>query len=294
MTGAGVEPDGISIAAKHAVQKGHLEKLAAEYGRTHGIAVDRTRRWLSVVSFAGALETGRADDGPRFLIKGGTSMELRLGLGARTTKDVDIIFRGDPDEMLDALEGALEQGYGGFAFRRKGAVEDIRDTGSRRLFIQVEFAGANWQTLKLEVARPEVAEPELVPVAISIADFKLDGPDRVACLSLRYQIAQKLHAVTEQPSVGENLRYWDLIDLILLRELVRDDLTSVREACVKTFAGRDTHSWSPGLIVPDSWIEPYAAAIQEIEADLPGDVGVAADEVRAFIAEIDRRGRHGR
>jgi hypothetical protein len=37
---------------------------------------------------------------------------------------------------------------------------------------------------------------------------------------VRYQIAQKLHAVTERPSGRENARYWDLIDLLLLRGLV--------------------------------------------------------------------------
>lgn len=167
-------------------RKNHLERLAGEYSRAHGLPIERTRRWLSIVSFAGALEAVQANDEPRFLIKGGTSMELRLGAGARTTRDVDIVFRGDPEEMLDALEEAFEEPYGGFSFRRKGPIEDIRDTGSRRLAIQVEFAGSSWQTLQLEVTRPEVAEVELVPVAISIADFKLDGPSCVACLSLRY------------------------------------------------------------------------------------------------------------
>lgn len=217
-------------------QRGHLERLVQEYGRAHGLAIERTRRWLSIVSFAGALE-----EGP----------------------------------------------YGGFSFRRKGAVEDIRDTGSRRLAIQVEFAGSNWQTLQLEVARPEVAEVELVPVAISIADFKLDGPAQVACLSLRYQIAQKLHAVTEQPEGRENLRFWDLIDLILLRELVGEDLATVREACVVTFQTRDMHVWPPELGAPESWAEPYTAAIEEIDRALPPTIDAAADEVRAFIAEID-------
>lgn len=268
--------------------KNHLERLAGEYGRAHGLAIERTRRWLSIVSFAGALEAVQADDGPRFLIKGGTSMELRLGAAARTTKDVDIVFRGEREEMLDALEEAFEEPYGGFSFRRKGAIEDIRDTGGRRLAIQVEFAGSSWQTLQLEVARPEVAEAELVPVAISIADFKLDGPEWVACLSLRYQIAQKLHAVTEQPADRENLRFWDLIDLILLRELLGEGgLVAVHEACVKTFQTRDTHAWPPELVLPASWAEPYAAAIDEVEGAMPATVEAAADEVRAFIAEID-------
>jgi hypothetical protein len=269
-------------------QRGHLERLVNAYGRTHGIAIDRARRWLSVVSLAGALDAVRADDGPRFLIKGGVSMELRLGLQARTTKDVDIVFRGERDGMLDALEEAFAKPYGDFAFRRKGEVEDIRDTGSCRMSVQVTFAGRDWQTLQIEVAGPEVVESELVPVAISIADFKLDSPEWVACLSLRYQIAQKIHAVTEQPDDRPNLRYWDLIDLILLRELLAEaDFVAVREACVETFVARETHQWPPNLVVPDDWRDPYAATAQEIEADLPDEVGAAAAEVRAFIARIE-------
>lgn len=268
-------------------RRGHLERLTGDYGRAHGIAHERARRWLSLVSFAGALDTVRADDGARFLIKGGASMELRLGLGARTTKDIDVVFRGAPREMLDALEEAFAQPYGNFAFRRKGPVEDIRETGSRRLFVQVSFAGKDWQTLQIEVARPEATEPELVPVAIGIADFKLDGPERVACLALRYQVAQKLHAVTEQPEGWTNHRFWDLIDLQPQRELLGSDLARVREACAEIFTGRDLHSWPPELVVPDDWREPYATAAGELDADLPLDVDSAADQVRDFIAAID-------
>lgn len=268
-------------------RRGHLERLTGDYGRAHGIAHERARRWLSLVSFAGALDSVRADDGARFLIKGGASMELRLGLGARTTKDIDVVFRGAPREMLDALEEAFVQAYGSFSFRRKGPVEDIRETGSRRLFVQVSFAGKDWQTLQIEVARPEATEPELVPVAIGIADFKLDGPERVTCLALRYQVAQKLHAVTEQPDGRANHRFWDLVDLQLQRELLGNDLARVREACVEIFTGRDLHSWPPELAVPDDWREPYAAAAGELDADLPLDVDSAADQVRGFIVDID-------
>jgi hypothetical protein len=242
------------------------------------------------VSFAGAIDAVRADDGPRFLIKGGASMELRLGLYARTTKDVDIVFRGEPEEMIDALEEAFAQPYGSFSFRRKGPVEDIRDTGSRRLFVQVSFAGKDWQTLQIEVARPEATESELVPVAIGIADFKLDGPEWVACLALRYPVAQKIHAVTEQPEGRANHRYWDLIDLQLQRELLGDDLVRTREACVETFAGRDLHSWPPELVIPVDWRELYAKDAEELDVELPLDVDVAADAVRDFITAIDEAG----
>lgn len=189
--------------------------------------------------------------------------------------------------MIEALEEAFAQPYGGFSFRRKGEVEDIRDTGSHRLSIQVEFGGRDWQTLQVEIARPKFPEPELVATAISIADFKLDGPERVACLSLRYQTAQKIHAVTEKPQDRQNLRHWDLIDLILLRDLLGKDLIATREACIETFETRNTHAWPPELEVPGAWHEPYAASAAEIDIGLPTDVEGAAEEVRAFIASID-------
>lgn len=240
------------------------------------------------MTLIGALDRVRADDRPRFLIKGGVSMELRLGSGARSTQDIDIVFRGDTTELLDVLEEAFEHPYSGFEFRRKGEPKDIRDTGSIRLALQVSFQQRAWQTLTVEVARPEADESDLVPSAISLADFKLDSPERVACLSLRYQIAQKIHAVTEEPADGRvNLRHWDLIDLILLRELLGEDLWRVRYACVQTFEDRGTHDWPPKLKVPDAWNEPYRLDVNEVSADLPDDVQAAAEAVTEFISAID-------
>jgi hypothetical protein len=60
----------------------------------------------------------------------------------------------------------------------------------------------------------------VVLAAISVSQFGLESPERIAVMAVRYQIAQKLHAVTERPSDHENARYWDLIDLLLLRDLV--------------------------------------------------------------------------
>jgi len=247
------------------------------------------------MSLIGALDRVRADEQPRFLIKGGISMELRLGLGARSTQDVDIVFRGRTTELLDALEEAFEHPYSGFDFRRKGEPQDIRDTGSKRLALQVSFQQRTWQTLTVEIARPEANESDLVRSAISLADFKLLSPEHVTCLSLRYQIAQKIHAVTEEPADGRpNLRHWDLIDLILLRALLEEDIWRVREACVRTFEDRGTHAWPPTLKVPDAWSEPYHLDASQIRADLPDDVNTAAEAVVQFIAAIDaaRPGAH--
>lgn len=87
--------------------------------------------------------------------------------------------------MLNALEDPLEQPYANFRFRRKSEVEGIRDTGSRRMSVQLGFGGRDWETLQVEIARPEADEIELVPVTVSISNRGLQAPERVACLSLR-------------------------------------------------------------------------------------------------------------
>lgn len=105
------------------------------------------------------------------------------------------------------------------------------------------------------------------------------------CLSTRFQVAQKIHAVTELFEDRENERFRDLIDLLLLREIV-EDLPSLRDACIVTFEARGKHGWPPALNVPDSWTEPYRALAEEMQFPV-ADIDDAADDVRAFIAAID-------
>ena len=57
-----------------------------------------------------------ADGGePRFVFKGGAAFELRFGNRARSTSDIDGIFRGNLDESVEFLERALSAGRSGFS-----------------------------------------------------------------------------------------------------------------------------------------------------------------------------------
>lgn len=72
--------------------------------------------------------------------------------------------------------------------------------------------------------------------------------------ALRWQIAQKLHAVSEAPlkEAGENVRFWDLIDL-QLKAVTNGKLSNVREACAETFRLRVQHTWPTEITVYPSW-----------------------------------------
>jgi hypothetical protein len=266
------------------LRKPHLESLIAHYAQLTGVAPARVRHWLSVMVLLGALDRLRESD-PVFLLKGGVAIELRLRGRSRATKDVDLVFVGNSADLAGDLDRALGEPYSEFTFQR----EEIREGGDgrfQRLDVRLLFRGRSWATLRLEIAPPDsrMIAGEPVP-AIPIDEFGIEDPKIIPCLSLRYQIAQKIHAVTERFEERDNERFRDLIDLIICRDLV-ENLSDVKEACLDTFAARDAHAWPPELLVPEAWAEPFAALAEEMEFPV-SDVEAAAVEVRDLIAEID-------
>jgi hypothetical protein len=264
--------------------RSHLERLVQELSVEEGIAADRLRRWVSTQVLLGALAR-RDDDERAFVLKGGVAMELRLRLRARSTKDVDIIVTADSDgDVIYALQDALDEPYLDFGFRLT-RVQGVGATPTQRMDVKMSYRGRPWATLRLEASPPgaERVEAEAI-AAFSLTRLGLDGPERVACQSLRYQIATKLHAVTERFETGENDRFRDLIDLLLLSRL-QPDLVQVREACVDVFGARAKQPWPPVLSVEKSWPEQYQAL--SIEQDFAvHDVVEAARQVQALIDRI--------
>ncbi len=137
------------------------------------------------------------DDAHRFLLKGGVAMELRLRLRARATKDIDIIVIPDRNaDILEVLQDALDEPYLDFAFRLTDS-RPIERTPAQRMSVKMTYRGKSWATLQLEASGPEAGSDEAEQIgAFSLTQLGLDGPHEVACQSLRYQIATKLHAVT--------------------------------------------------------------------------------------------------
>jgi hypothetical protein len=264
--------------------RSHLERLVRTASLEQGIATDRMRRWVSTMVLLGALDR-MGDDEHRFLLKGGVAMELRLRLQARATKDTDIIvITAAGVSIADALRDALMEPYLGFAFRLAN-VREIGNTPAQGMDVKMTYKNKAWATLRLEASPPEVraAESEAIR-AFSLAQVGLDGPEQVICQSLRYQMATKLHAVTERFPHRENDRFRDLIDLLLLREL-EPDLGRVAEACREIFAARGKHAWPPRLTVEPSWPEQYRALA--VDQGFPvEDVEQAVEFVSMLIDEL--------
>jgi hypothetical protein len=270
--------------------RSHLQRLATAAAADALVPAGRYQRWINTHVIAAALDRVRDEDGdPLFALKGGAAMELRLGLSARASKDYDAAFRARADDMLDALDRALADDWRGFQLQRTEP-EPVRETSAVRMNVRLAYKGKPWGTVQLEVAPAEGdsgREIERIP-ARPLDAVQVEGPERIACVSVRYQIAQKIHACTEVYADGrENDRFRDLIDLQLLRELVdQGGLPAVRAACIEIFELRAKHAWPPEVTIWPSWADGFAAMAREL-AFHTDDVQVAADELRAFIADID-------
>lgn len=260
------------------------------YARERGLTIKRVRDWIAYMILAGQLERASAvTEGPRFTIKGAVAIEMRLRAKGRATKDLDLVV--DDDEGSDpvaTLREALANTYQGFAFRVKGDPH-LMPNEAVRVEVAIEYRGRGWGTIQVDLSAREGGKTEVELVeALDLEPFGLDTPGPLPCLSLRYHIAQKIHAMTEPAFDDEtpNERFRDLVDVLFMKELA-GDLVRVRAACEDVFNRRGTHDWPPVLDPPELWREPFAALAGEIELSTDS----LADAVRQgqdFIDAIAR------
>lgn len=266
-----------------------LQDWIRHYADEEELPQSRVRRAVSFMLVAIPLDRSLDEESnPLFLIKGGVSMELRLKMRARATKDLDMVYRGTFEHWLNSLDEALVEDVDDFSYSRDEPVQ-IRGTNSFRVNVILDFKGKRWGKVQLEVAPVEVEEfldiDQVEP--FDIGQFGLESPVQISVVGLPYLIAQKLHACTEVFDGEENERVHDLMDLLLARDLLEPSgLMRTRMACRAVFAYRAKHPWPPELIVYPSWTESYRAIAQE-EGFPVDDVEEAASRLRGFIEEID-------
>jgi hypothetical protein len=250
----------------------------------------RLQRWLNAMIVTAVLDQVRDEDGePIFLLKGGLALELRLQLRARATGDYDAAFRARAEEVIDRLDEALAVPWNSFNLTRD-APETITNTSAIRVRLRLSYKGRSWGSVRLEMAPVEGrmgGELDRVET-MSLEPLQVPLPGAANCISLRYQVAQKVHACTEVFDEGrENDRFRDVMDMLLVEDLLYDvGLARVREACVDIFTVRDKHIWPPTVTVYDSWRVPFAALARE-NGFTPEDIDEAAAALTALIAAID-------
>ena len=245
-------------------------------------------------------------------VKGGMGLKLRFGeRGTRATSDLDVSTRVRGEEFGQAFRARLAEGWGtvppskGEQRRNPDAPSRVAFTATLRAVklhdpgltrpeyvmhpyrVSIAFLGAAWGALDVEVSDPEIdpyahsrkeIDGELVQFG---AYFGFGDLHPVELVDLEYQIAQKLHALTDPAYV----RAHDLVDLQLLWN-ADPNLTRLRELCVSTFTWRREPPWPPlPLRAMDGWELAYADARAETEVDGYSPVLPTISTAHAWLSE---------
>jgi hypothetical protein len=205
-------------------------------------------------------------DPENWVLKGGYAMELRIQ-GARTTKDIDLTFRGRAEEAPDLLErlqsAALQDLGDGFDFRVGEASMDLERApyGGARYPVEARVDGRTFAKFHLDAGVGDaVEEPLELLQPREWLEFAEVQTQAFPALPAEQQFAEKYHAYTTPWSDRPNSRVRDLVDMLLLvREsnLKKEELAQALQA---TFSRRDTHSIPNHMPdPPDLWTDPFLA-----------------------------------
>lgn len=203
--------------------------------------------------------------------------------------------RHDAADVHELLADAGEVGWEGFTAIFTPP-EEIDVPGlpikPRRFVAKLSYHGQPFASVPIEVSMVEAGNAESFDVVSSDALALVGVPVAVTvpCMTVPWQVAQKLHACTATLTAPKtNDRAHDLVDLQLLEVLLADsDLQQTRLACVAVFEGRAEQLWPPTIQVPTHWPAIYDRAREGLDhLDLAKTVVDAAKRVQRFVARID-------
>lgn len=274
-----------------------LRDRLTQAAQRQGVVFGRLQRHVAMIVVAQFAATLTDDNGaPLLLIKGGSSLELRRGIpDSRTSKDFDTVARHDIEEVHEQLAEAGETGWEGFTAIFT-ALEEIDTPGMpikpRRFTAKLNYRGKPFASVPIEVSTVEAGNADQFDILISdaLGLVGVAAAVSVPCMTVPWQIAQKIHAVTavlEAPKVND--RAHDLVDLQLLEGLLPDtDLSVTRSACIAVFKARAAHPWPPSVAALPHWPSIYSGALEGLDhLELAATVEDAAEVLRRFIRRID-------
>lgn len=264
-----------------------LEARLKQQADETGTDLSRLRR-IAVFDRIGA-RLSAADR--RWVLKGGTSLELRLGVRARATKDIDLALLDGPgdrdvvrEELIETL--GVDVDRDGFVFSVKPPTLLDTDAAGRpgwRFSVESVLAGKTFAQIRLDVVLrgEELAATEKITLPGVLA-FAEVPPRMIESVDRRQHFAEKLHALTRDYGSRPNTRVKDLVDVVLLIEDGLPADGSLLEVVNHVFTVRANHPVPP--TVPDPppvWTTDYPRLAEDRTRTKP-DLAAALDLLRSF------------
>lgn len=233
---------------------------------------------------------------PDGVIKGGSSLMFRYGSRlTRYTRAVDTARVMEHGEYVDRLQRALAAGWNGFTADlvevEPAKPKDVPGKYVMRPYdAKLKYMGRPWQTVRIEIGHNEIGDAdeyeEFLPeeLADAFEQMQFPRPQPLRVMKLSYQIAQKLHALSEEGSD----RAHDLIDLMLIGRQSQLDFVDIKSKCMRLFDYRRKQAWPPEIKKGDEWDAKYDAALGTIRdnSDICRTVDEAVAWTNEFVAKI--------
>ena len=218
---------------------------------------------------------------PEWILKGGFCLEVRLGLDARATKDLDLlkfdVHSASGIELQDQLDEALSTDLGdGFTFLVR-APKPVRaeeaEPGAWRVSIEVRYGGQEFGITAVDVVRrsPNLsmdAEPVKIEATLVGDDFTMPALDPHRHAAEKYHAYIRSYA-WDRPSS----RVKDLVDLVLLCESGILTPRELGESLDQVFEERATELPDSLPPPPPDWKTTYPPLANETSA---GETNVEA------------------
>jgi predicted nucleotidyltransferase component of viral defense system len=257
-----------------------LEQRLKNEVQATGVALLRLRKRVAFERFLVRLATSESSG---WVLKGAFALELRLGLRARTTKDIDLGRADDEEAATEHLEAATHIDLGdffNFEVRRTPALDAATGFRAVRYTVRADLDGRRFEQFPVDVAFSEAmpiqAEPLFGANSLEFADV---AALQVPVVSLEQHLAEKLHAYTGAfgRDQRQSTRVKDLVDLVLIGEMAELDAKRLHQALTATFAQRGRQPLPNTLPSPlSSWVRPYAVLAREVGLAIDIETGHAA------------------
>lgn len=258
-----------------------LEARLLNRSRDTGASIVRLRK---LVVFDRLLERLLLIAPDQWMMKGGVALDYRLRERARTTLDLDLVWRAGHVEIarhMVVLQTISLDDFFTFSSTRVSGEDQVGPFRSSRYRVTAELAGRRFEDVLLDVGLdyPDAQPPDLL-AGHDLLGFAGIPPTTVPALRLERHLAEKFHAYTRTyQGRRESTRVKDLVDVFLIGTVVRSTAGDVRGALREVFDERQTHSLPTSVPRPPAnWRVPLRALAADLDA--PSDI----DEGHRLIA----------
>jgi len=237
------------------------------------------QRLRRLVAFDRLLARLFADQSSSWIVKGGYGLEVRYGIKARTTKDVDLALpdfgpqADNPDDIIqklwDELQEAAARDIGDHFVINIAAPRQEFDAppgGGARFPVEVLLDRRVFAKFHLDVGIGDIIseEPEWTN-GEDYLSFAGIPPARFRIIPVAQQFAEKVHSYTLPRAGGLNSRVKNLVDLILILDEGPPAPESVKSAIEATFQRRATHDMPSSFsAAPMTWASSYTAMARDL------------------------------